>query len=157
MIPTPPNLRFNFLAIVAAGRAEIFHGTLDEAWPKVLALNTPQRGVGAFVTISETDLKGRRAENITRPRALFVDADGSEQAERCISVLNARGAYPSMAVNSGRGYHFYFCTDVPLNQFSELQKRLIAKVGTDPAVKDLARVMRLPGTCTSKTLPIRGW
>ena len=51
-----------------------------------------------------------------------------------------------MAVNSGRGCHFYFCTDVPLDQFSELQKQLIAKLGTDPAVKDLPRVMRLPGT-----------
>ena len=51
-----------------------------------------------------------------------------------------------MAVNSGRGCHFYFCTDVPLHQFSELQKQLIAKLGTDPAVKDLPRVMRLPGT-----------
>ena len=51
-----------------------------------------------------------------------------------------------MIVHSGRGHHFYFCTDVPLDQFSGLQQQLIAKLGTDPAVKDLPRVMRLPGT-----------
>src|SRR5436305_4508059 len=69
-----------------AGRyAEIFHGTLDELWPRVLALNTPEHGVGVFVTIAETDFQGRRAENIVRPRALFVDADSKEQAEQCVS------------------------------------------------------------------------
>ena len=51
-----------------------------------------------------------------------------------------------MAVSSGRGWHFYFLTDVPRDQFSPLQNTLIDKVGTDPAVKDLPRVMRLPGT-----------
>jgi hypothetical protein len=105
-----------------------------------------QQGVGVFVVIAETDLKGRKAENIVRARALYVDADGIEQVKHCTSVLNARGVYPSMAVNSGRGCHFYFCTDVLLNQFSELQKQLISKLGTDPTVKDLSRVMRLPGT-----------
>ena len=144
--PNATRFTFQFFSDCGDRRAQIFHGTFDEVWPKVVVLNTPQSGVGAFVTISETDLKGRRSDNITRPRALFVDADGREQAEHCINVLNGCGVYPSMAVNSGRGCHFYFCTDVPLNQFSELQKQLIGKLGTDPAVKDLSRVMRLPGT-----------
>lgn len=42
--------------------------------------------------------------------------------------------------------HFYFCTDVPCDEFSKWQESLINKLGTDPAVKDLSRVMRLPGT-----------
>ena len=144
--PNATKFTFQFFGDGGGRYAEIFHGTLDEVWPKVLALNTPQRGVGVFVTIGETDFKGRKVENIVRPRALFADADSKEQAERCVSVLTACGVYPSMAVNSGRGYHFYFCTDVPRDQFSMLQKQLIAKLGTDPAVKDLPRVMRLPGT-----------
>ena len=126
--------------------AEVFHGTLDETWQKVLSLNTPQQGIGVFVTISETDFNGRKTENITRPRALFVDADNKEQAARCQSQFKAHGTHPSMIVDSGRGYHFYFFTEVSLDQFSVLQQQLIAKLGTDPAVKDLPRVMRLPGT-----------
>src|SRR5262249_16869424 len=125
---------------------EIFHGTLDDVWPKVLALNTPQRAIGVFVTINETDFKGRKTENIVRPRALFADADSEEQAKRCFSALVACAAIPSMAVNSGRGWHFYFCTDVPRDQFTGLQELLIEKLGTDNAVKDLPRVMRVPGT-----------
>ena len=123
----------------------------------MLLLNTPQDGVGVFVTISETDFKGRSSKNIVRPRALFADADSKEQAERCLSLLNACGASPSMAVNSGRGYHFYFCTDVPRDQFPLLQEQLSAKLGTDAAVKDLPRVMRLPGTLHLKTLLNPDW
>ena len=144
--PNASKFTFQFFGDGAGRHAQIVHGTLDEVWPKVLALNTPQQGVGVFVTISETDFKGRKVENIVRPRPLFADADGKEQIRRCVSVLEACACSPSMAVNSGRGYHFYFCTDVPRNQFSVLQEQLSAKLGTDAAVKDLPRVMRLPGT-----------
>ena len=75
-------------------------------------LNTPETGVGVFVTIDETDLKGRRTENIVRPRALFVDADSKEQVERCVKAVSACGVTLSMAVKSGRGMHFYFLADV---------------------------------------------
>jgi hypothetical protein len=144
--PNADRFTFQFFSDGANGYAEIFHGTLDEVWPKVQALNTPQRGIGVFVTINETDFRGRRSKNIVRTRALFVDADSREQVERCVETFNACGVTPSMAVKSGRGLHFYFCTDVPRDEFSKWQESLINKVGTDPAVKDLSRVMRLPGT-----------
>lgn len=144
--PNGTKFTFQFFADSANSSAKKFHDTLDEVWPRILKSNTPQGGVGAFITINETDLKGRKAENIVRVRALFVDADGEEQTTYCLSQLKACGAYPSMVVKSGRGYHFYFFTDVPRDQFSMLQKQLIDKLGTDPAVHDLPRVMRLPGT-----------
>jgi hypothetical protein len=144
--PNATRFTFQFFNDSGGRHAEIFHGTLDELWAKVLALNTPQRGVGVFVTIAETDFNGRRVENIVRARALFADADGKEQVASCASVLKTCGVSPSMVVNSGRGAHVYFCTDVPLHQFSPLQKQLSVKFGTDGAVKDLPRVMRLPGT-----------
>jgi hypothetical protein len=138
---------FQFFGDGITTKAEIFHGTLDAVWPKVQALNTPQRRVGIFVTVNETDLTGRRTENIGRPRALFVDADSDEQVQRCIKTFYACGAHPSRTVKSGRGLHFYFfADDIPLDQFTTLQKSLIQKVGTDPAIHDLPRVMRLPGT-----------
>jgi hypothetical protein len=133
--PNATRFTFQFLSDCGTGPAQVFHGTLDELWSQVLVLNTPQQGVGVFVTIAETDFKGRKAANIFRPRALYVDADGSEQVVHCTSVLSACGVYPSMAVNSGRGCHFYFCTEVPLKQFSDLQERLITRLGTDPAVQ----------------------
>lgn len=58
--PNASNFTFQFFNDGANGYAKIFHGTLDEVWPKVQALNTPQRGIGVFVTINETDFRGRR-------------------------------------------------------------------------------------------------
>jgi RecA-family ATPase len=128
--------------------ARTIHGTLDEVWPMVLASNTPQQRVGVYVTINETDGKGRRkAENIVRIRALFVDADSNETVEHCEKTFATTGVTPSMVVSTGRGRHFYFLLDdLPLDKFTTLQKRLIAKLGTDAAVHDLPRVLRLAGT-----------
>jgi hypothetical protein len=165
--PRANKFTFQFFSDRGKGSAEIFHGTLDEVWPKVEQLNTGQCGVGVFVTIGQTDFKGRRNENIVRPRALFVDADNDDQVKRCLQAFKT--VPPSMIVKSGRGYHFYFCADdIPRDQFSALQKSLIEKVGTDASVHDLPRVMRLPGTLHLKspaeprlvylpTAPIRRW
>jgi hypothetical protein len=144
----PNATKFTFQLFSDCGEryAEILHGTLDEVWAKVQAFNTLQRRAGIFVTVNETDLKGRTSRNVLRVRALFVDADNDEQGERCIRVFTECGVCPSLAVNSGRGKHFYFVTDAPRDQFSALQRGLIRKLGTDAAVSDLPRVMRLPGT-----------
>jgi hypothetical protein len=145
--PNASKFTFQFFSDSGNRYADVFHGTLDEVWPKVQAFNTPQSGIGVFVTINETDLKGRRTENIVRARALFVDADSEEQGVRCVETFKACGVKPSIAVKSGRGVHFYFFVDdIPREKFSDIQKSLIDKVGTDPTVKDLPRVMRLPGT-----------
>ena len=122
----------------------------------MLALNTPQQGAGVFVTINETDLQGRKVENIVRTRALFADADGKRTSGKlCATALKTCDVYPSMVVNSGRGAHVYFCTDVPLNQFTALQELLSVKLSTDGAVKDLAaRYASARHVGTSKTLPI---
>jgi AAA domain/Primase C terminal 2 (PriCT-2) len=144
--PAASGFTFQFFKDSGAAKPKIIHGTLDEVWPTVQMLNTPQQGAGVFVTINETDFRGRRNENIICARALFVDADNEEQAKRCVETFEKCGVVLSMAVKSGRGWHFYFCATIPRDQFTALQKSLIAKVGTDPAINDLPRVMRLPGT-----------
>jgi hypothetical protein len=146
--PTAQRFTFQFFSDSDDGYAEVFHGTLDDVWPKVLSLNTLQQRIGVFVTINETDFQGRRAENIVRTRALFADADGHDQVRTSRSVIDATGALPTMVVrsSSGRAHFYWCCDDLPRDQFSVLQGALIAKLGTDPAIKDLSRVMRLPGT-----------
>jgi hypothetical protein len=145
--PSAGRFAFQFFGDGLDRYAEIFHGTLEQAWAKILVLNRPERRIGAFVTIGDTDFNGRREENILRARALFVDADTSEQIASCIQGIKASGATPSIVVETGRGEHFYWlCPDVPRHQFTATQKGLIEKLGTDGAIHDLPRVMRLPGT-----------
>jgi hypothetical protein len=136
--------------------SETFYGTLDELWSKVLALNTPQKQRGIYVTINKTDGSGRRkAENITSPRGLFVDADNSDAVDRC--EKEAVHVPPSMIVDTGNGSHYYWLRNdrplddgtpdpLPINKFTGLQDQLNTRLGTDKQVKDLPRVLRLAGT-----------
>ena len=55
--------------------ARIFHGTFNQHKQVLKALNA--QGAGVYVTVNQTDLKGRSLANIVKVRALFVDLDGS--------------------------------------------------------------------------------
>ena len=52
----------------------MYHGSLEEHWETLVALN--KRGAGIYVTVNETDLKGRKAKNIKSVRAFYLDDDG---------------------------------------------------------------------------------
>lgn len=110
-----------------------------------------QKGAGVFVTINKTDGKGRKTENITGVRAVFVDLDGSP-----LEPILSGPLLPHIVVEtSPLRYHAYWLVNgVPPTLFTSLQKKLITKFNGDPKVHDLARVMRLPGFYHQKKAPI---
>jgi hypothetical protein len=95
---------------------------------------------GVFLTINETDGMGRTANNIIRVRAVFADLDGAP-------VEPVREYHPHMLIESSPGkYHAYWLThDTLLEGFTQLQESIAEKFNSDPKVKDLPRVMRVPG------------
>lgn len=131
-----------------AALARVLTGTLEEHGAELLRLNG--RGAGVFFTVNATDGKGRRAENITAVRALFVDLDGApiEPVMRC-------GLQPHAIVESspGRFHAYWLAAGCALEAFGPLQKALAAKFNGDPSVHDLPRVMRLPGFVHRKKAP----
>ena len=52
----------------------VLHGTLDKHATTLTTIN--QKGAGIFVTVNQTNLKGRKANDIEKVRAAFVDLDG---------------------------------------------------------------------------------
>jgi hypothetical protein len=129
--------------------ARVLHGPLQKHAAELSRLSAA--GAGVFVTINETDGQGRRTENITRVRALFVDLDGSP-LEPCLRAQRP----PHIVVESSPGrWHVYWrVTDLPLENFSGMQGRLIEHFHSDPSVHDLPRVMRLPGFLHKKVTPL---
>lgn len=125
--------------------ARILHGTLRQHVSALPALN--ERGAGVFATIQQTDGRGRREANIIALRACFIDCD---RPRRRRFVLR-----PSLAVKTPHGGHAYWLLEPGANRarFREIQQQLAAYFGSDPAVSDLARVMRLPGTLHRKDSP----
>ncbi len=126
----------------------VLHGSLAEHWDSLVALSLA--GAGIFVTINKTDLRGRKASNIVRVRALFVDLDGA-QLSNLWNVPLDLGWVTRTSV--GR-FHAYWRVDgIALREFRDLQKIIIALTGGDPVVHDLPRAMRLAGFPNLKKAP----
>jgi len=129
--------------------ARVLHGTLDQHAKELIRLNNA--GAGIHVMVNKGDLKGRKTENVTGVRAVFIDLDGA-------SVEPVRNApiRPNIVVQSSPGrYHCYWrVLDCSLEEFEPIQKALAEKFGGDTSVCDLPRVLRLPGFYHRKAEPV---
>jgi hypothetical protein len=118
----------------------VLHGSLEEHFQALVDLN--KRGAGIFVTGNRTDSKGRKAENITETRAVFVDLDGAP-----LTPVLDFGLRPHIIVQSSpdRWHAYWLCSKLPLEDFNEIQKNIAHRFGGDHSIVDLPRVMRVPG------------
>lgn len=137
--------KFTFITIPEGdlkgfGTVTVMHGTLNEHAARLAQLNNA--GHGIFVMINEGDLQGRKASNVLRIRALFVDLDGAP-----LEPLLQCDVPPHILVESSPNkWHGYWrVDDCPHAHFKERQHALAARFGGDTSVCDLPRVMRLPG------------
>jgi putative DNA primase/helicase len=108
-------------------------------------------GHGAFVVVNAG---GDDAASITRIRALYVDFDVVDDH---LDRLDLVPFEPSIIVESSQGkHHAYWLVDgVPLEAFTDAQRKLIVLLGSDPSIKDLPRVMRIPGYLHTKGAPYK--
>jgi hypothetical protein len=127
--------------------ARVLHGTLAQSASTLARAN--EQGAGVFVMINAGDGKGRTAKNVVRVRALFIDTDGAP-------LPPATPLEPHLKVQSSPGrWHLYWLTyGLHLTDFAPLQSALAKLYGTDPAITDLPRVMRLPGFYHCKGEPV---
>ncbi len=115
----------------------------DKAWGWLSGENT-LCGMGIFIQVNEGNSERRRTQNVTSLSALFIDDDKGvlpPDSPRLAALP------PTLVVRTRRGWHYYWVL-VPgeeLSAFSLAQTTLAAHFDTDPAVKDLPRVMRVPG------------
>jgi len=130
--------------------ARILHGNLEEHGATLASLNA--QGAGVFVMVNRGDGLGRKAENVTTIRALFVDLDGAP-----LEPVLACGLDPHIVIESSPArYHAYWLADdCQLDRFTPLQAAIAAKFNGDRVVKDLPRVMRLPGFWHQKGEPFQ--
>ena len=127
--------------------ARIFHGTLNQHKQVLKALNA--QGAGVYVTVNETDLKGRSLANMLKVRALFVDLDGSPLQP----ILDlSEDLQPHIIIESSpnKWHAYWLVNNCELEKFKPLQQALADKFDGDKAVCDLPRVMRLAGFSHNK-------
>ena len=130
--------------------AQKLRGTLPQQKHALQAASV--NGAEVFFMVNETDGSGQTKQNVTSVRALFADLDGTP-----LGNIKRIPIEPHLVVETSPGkFHVYWLIqDVPLATFSTLQRQLAAIVGSDPAVSDLPRIMRVPGTWHHKAKPFR--
>jgi len=139
--------------------AHIRHGSISDQFSYLNHLNVSDK-VGIFVTINETDLEGRKAKNVKRVRAVFVDFD--KKNPNRLEQLAQLPLPPTMVVESSpEKHHAYWVVnsgEIAFDVFRDLQKALIqyfAHDGADKSVHDLPRVLRLAGFFHKKEEPYK--
>jgi putative DNA primase/helicase len=125
----------------------IFHGSLEERAAALTRFNS--KGAGIFVMVNVGDGTGRAKKNVLAVRALFVDLDGCPLPDRRVLL-------PHLLVESSPGRHqiFWLVQNVLLHEFGIMQEALANHYSGDPTVKDLPRVMRVPGFYHHKRDPV---
>jgi hypothetical protein len=139
------------------GLTRVLHGSLKAHAAELSVLNEEGAGIFFMVnagdgTVHDGERTCRTARNVTRVRANFVDLDGSP-----IEPILASPAPPSIVVASspGRWHAYWLVEGETVEDFTYTQVQLIERFKADPSVKDLPRVMRLPGFFHRKYQPYR--
>ncbi len=118
-------------------------GELAEVAPALVQMN--QSGAGVFVVVNHG---GDTDAEITRLRAVFADLDGAplDPVMRC-------GLEPHLVVESSpeRFHTYWFVDGLACDQFSDIQKAIAARFGSDRSVSNVSRLMRLPGFLHQKS------
>ena len=122
-----------------AGLARILHGSLKKRFSELQRLN--QQGCGIFITPNQTDLKGRKNENITRVRAIPLDDDNG------VTTPDSLPLRPHIITSTSPGkQQIIILTDTTdFTAYDGVIERMVKDHGCDPGAKGLTRVVRLPG------------
>lgn len=127
------------------GIARIFNGKFTEHARQLIDLN--KKGSGVFVTINETDGKGRKVENIISQRAVWIEDDDG---------LNIKTPLPPHLVTEtspGKFHRIFLVSGMTREDHKAIQEVMVKHYGSDPNAKDLARVLRVPGFLHQKGEP----
>lgn len=104
-----------------------------------------------------------RAAALATAQQLAIQRDPAPYMARALAHIDGLAVAPSVVIGSGGGYHAYWLLRAPFmlasNEERERARRLqaawVGYVGGDGAAKDLARVLRVPGTVNRKYDPPR--
>lgn len=140
-------------------------GTPETLPDSLTAYNVQGYGVFALVNTPQLEVQARAAagksardRDIAAITALFVELDREEpRPGENLSALQSAPLIPTLIVRSSKAHklHAYWrVSGMSVGEFKLLQAALIARFRGDPACKNPARVMRLPGYLHTKGTPL---
>jgi len=143
----------------------------SEWWRVGVPTEIPRGAVNVYVGVHPAHTRRRtheraRVSDIVVINCLFADLDAKQwggEKEHTRAHIESLDVKPSVIVDSGGGYHCYWLlaepfiigNDADRERAKRAQANWVAFVGGDPGAKDLARVLRVPGTLNHKYNPPR--
>ncbi len=123
--------------------ATITGALTDKIIEKLVSSN--QNGLEVAMMINQSNGNGRRVSAVTKINVLFADFDDGKKS---LDLLLSLPIAPHLIIESSpRKFHTYWLiTGCAVEEFTQVMKALAKKLGSDPSVADLVRVMRMPGT-----------
>ena len=114
---------------------------------RFLDIRDAQReGLNIYLVVNDG---GDKDKDIKRCVAYFVEFDGISEEEQQRKIRESGLPEPTIIIRTGGGsLHYYWVLLTPLEDidlWKDDQKRLIAHLGSDPAIFNPSRVMRLAG------------
>ncbi|RLG80050.1 MAG: hypothetical protein DRO40_11770 [Thermoprotei archaeon] len=81
-------------------------------------------------------------------RSIWILVDRPPLNQVIDNVMKLLGFKPTIVVDSGNGYHLYFklSEEIKSRDLKDLETYIVNKLDGDPQTKDLARILRIPGT-----------
>jgi putative DNA primase/helicase len=141
------------------------------SWHPVGRNGTLPKGTNIYFGVHPTAAKRAthqraRAGDISAVNCLFAEFDAKDfdnLKESALAHIHNMPLSPSVIVDSGGGYHCYWLlaesfmitSQDDRARIDRIQKAWVAFVGGDDGAKDLARVLRVPGTQNAKYTPPR--
>ena len=114
-------------------------------------------GQNIYVGANPRIREGGKTSDVSHARCLFVDIDHATVQEALRRVREACLPTPTCTLNSGHGVHLYWRLAEPgndLEAWTQAQKAVIAALGSDKAIHDPSRIMRLPEFMNCKNSPV---
>lgn len=157
------NEKINFRALKDNEKPINLNGYFDENMKdKLKQLN--EQGYNIYFVVNSG---GTKKEAINKINAFFIDCDCGrdnngnyfdldivkQYKQRVLQRVQDFGLVPSFVINSRNGYHVYWLVDnAKVEQFEEVQKKLIHYFNSDERVYTPERIMRVPNFYWTKDI-----
>ena len=132
-------------------------GTIAELWPEIVEFQKQEYGIFLVVNEGDADAPFSRADgriktpmvgdrNITRIRAVFTDRDGPSSSAK----VHLKPSFINKRDEDHKHAYWLLTGECPVSEFRTVQRQLALHYGTDNAICNPARVMRLGGSLNCK-------